>query len=115
MNVIFDRFIIHYFSAGGIFLHAWWLMSVLKDWEPGWVRRSRHVLVRALFAYLRKAAGFLYQHRVVLALVLLLPLGIWEYTNLEHGQSYLKGFFDFASWPLGYASVLWILKLWRKV
>lgn len=100
---IFDRFIIHYYASAGVFLQVWFGLRLLRDWKNPKVPK-----------YARKAAVFLVDHKVVLALVLLLPLGVWEYTNLQHGQTFVKGFFDFASWPLGYASTLWILKVWDR-
>jgi len=103
---IVRQFTLHVYASSGVLLQAWFVAGLLAKKDRLWKWRNPDRV--------RKAAGYLHQHRVVLALVLYAVLGIWEYTNLRAGQNYIKGFFDFSSWVVGYSVTLYLLKKWKE-
>lgn len=88
---VIDRFIIHLFSATGVYLVAYFVTQWAGRKWPDWY------------------------DRVLPAVVIIGFLGWNELSNVQGGQPYFKAFTDLASWVLGFALGLWGLVRFKSM
>lgn len=87
---ILERFIIHVFSAAGVYLGVYFGVDFLRRRWPLWFT-------------------------AILPAILVIGFVGWnEVGDLHRGQSYLKVFFDAASWSLGLGLTVWGLIRYKR-